>query len=109
MNEKNVKITKRVHGFKGHTSFHHVEILNSFDPKLQLKDTESEIKNKLINLLTQLKGFKLVTTLVFKKIESDDKTIYDNFYLQSKVETIINEGDIDDVFESIYTTIISNI
>ena len=104
-----MKITKRVHAFKGYTSFYHVEILNSFGPELQLKDTESAIKNKLIDLLTQLKGFKLVTTLVFKKTESDDKTIYDNFYLQSKAEAVINESDIDDVFESICTTVISNI
>ena len=42
--------------------------------------------------------------LVFKKIESEDKTKYDNFYSSSKAEIIINESDIDDVFQSIYTT-----
>ena len=47
--------------------------------------------------------------LVFKKIESEDKTKYDTFYLNSKMEIIISESDIDDAFESIYTTIISNI
>ena len=31
------------------------------------------------------------------------------FYSNSKAEIIINESDIDYVFESIYTTIISNI
>ena len=31
------------------------------------------------------------------------------FYLNSKVEIINNEIDVDDVFKSIYTTIISNI
>ena len=53
-----------------------VEIINSFNPELQLEDTESAIKNNLIELLTQLKRFKFVTTLVlvFKKIESEDKT-----------------------------------
>ena len=45
--------------------------------------------------------------LVFKKIESEDKTKYDTFYSNSKAEIIINEKDIDDVFESIYTTITS--
>ena len=61
-------------------------MLNSFNPELQLKDTESEIKSKLIELLTQLKGFKFVTTLllVFKKIESEDKTKYDNVYSSFK-------------------------
>ena len=38
--------------------------------------------------------------LVFKKIESDDK---------NKAETITNESDIDNVFKSIYTTVIKNI
>ena len=31
------------------------------------------------------------------------------FYLNSKAELIIEESDIDDVFKSIYTTIILNI
>ena len=46
--------------------------------------------------MTQLKGFKSVTALVlvFKKIESEDKTKYDNFYWSSKAELIINESDI---------------
>ena len=88
-----------------------VEFLYSFNSDLHLKDAESAIKSKLINLLTQLKDFNFVTTviLVFKKIENDDKTKYDTFYLNSKAEIIINESDIDDVFESIYTTIITNI
>ena len=54
----------------------------------------------IIHLLTQLKGFKFVTTLilVFKKIESGDKTKYESFYSSSKAEIIINETGIDDVF-----------
>ena len=62
-------------------------------------------------MFTQFKGFKYVTALVlvFKKTECEDKTKYDTFCLHSKGETIINENDIDDVFQSIYTTIISNI
>ena len=74
---------KKGHAFKGFASTYNVEILNSFNPELQLKDTESAIKSKLIELLTQLKGLKFVTTLVlvFKKIETKiDKTKYDNFY-----------------------------
>ena len=72
LNEKNVKITKREHAFKAYPSTCNVEILNSFNPEIQLKDTESALKSKPIELLTQLKGFKFVITLVlvFKKIES---------------------------------------
>ena len=47
--------------------------------------------------------------LVFKKIKSQDKTKFDNFSSSSKAEIIINESDIDDIFESINSTIISNI
>ena len=46
---------------------------------------------------------------MLKKIENKDKTKYDNFYSRLKAEIIINESDIDDVFKSIYTTIITNI
>ena len=60
--------------------------------------------------MTELKGFKFVTTLVleFKKIQSDDKTRYNTFYSILKAEAIVHESKIDDVFESIYSTIISN-
>ena len=62
--------------------------------------------------MTKLRGFKFVTTWVLdsKKIENYDKRIYDTFYLYSKAETILYETAVyDDVFKSIYTTIISNI
>ena len=64
MNEKNTKITKQEQAFKGYTSTYNVEILNSFNPELQSKDTKSVIKSKLTELLTLLGGFKFVTILV---------------------------------------------
>ena len=88
-----------------------LKISNSFNPELQLKDIEYPIKNKLNKLLSKLREFKFVTTLVlaFKKIERKDKTKFDNFYSSLNAELIINESDIDNVFKSIYSTIISNI
>ena len=47
--------------------------------------------------------------LVYKMIKGEDKTKYGNFYSSSKAEIIVNENDIDDMFHSIYTTIIRNI
>ena len=107
---KNVKIIKRAHASRGYTNSHKVDILNSFNPELQLKDTKFAIKTKLIELLTQLKGFKFVVTLVsvLKKIENQDILKYNTFYLHSEVETIVNESEINNAFESIYTAIISN-
>ena len=85
--------------------------MNSVNPELQLKDNEYAITNTILDLLTKLKTFKFVTTLnlEFQKIESDDKTIKSTFNSNSKAKTIINERDIDNVFESIYSAIISDI
>ena len=85
--------------------------MNSFNLELQLKDTEFATRNKLIYLLTELKGFKFATTLVldFNKIENDDKTKYITFYLNSKAEPVIDGSDNNDAFDSIYSTITSNI
>ena len=47
LNEKKIKITKREHAFKGYASICNVKILNSFNPELHPKDTESAIKKKL--------------------------------------------------------------
>ena len=41
MDEKNVKITKRSYAYKGYAKAYNVEILNSFNPELQLHDTAS--------------------------------------------------------------------
>ena len=43
--------------------------LNSFNPELKLKDNKFAIKNKLIDLLAELKGFKFVTALVLERNE----------------------------------------
>ena len=106
--KKKVKITKRTHAFKFYASIYNAEILNSFNSELQLKDTVSAIKSKLIKLL---KSFKFMTTLVlvFKKKESEDKSKCDAFYSNSKAEIIINESNINEVFQSIYTITSSNI
>ena len=89
----------------GFASTFNVQVLNSYNPELQLKRIESAIKSKLMELLTQLKGFKFVTA-AFEKIEIEDKEQFDSFYLNSKVEVAINESDTDDVLQS---AIITNI
>ena len=54
-----------------YASIYSVEIYNSLNLELQLKDTKSAIRNKLIDLLTdflltELKSFKFVRTLVLE-------------------------------------------
>ena len=84
---KNVKTTIKAHAFKCYTSFYNVKVLRFFDPKLQLKDTESAIKNKLKKLLTELREFKFSAwgDRKWRKTKNG-----------SKVEITINESDIDD-------------
>ena len=54
---KNGKITKPSHAYKVCLSTHSVEILNSFNPELQLKGTAFVIRKKLKKLFTELRGF----------------------------------------------------
>ena len=87
MDEKYAKITKESHAYKGYPSSYNTDIFNYFIPELQLKDTESTIRNKLKDLLSEMRDFIFVTTLV-KKVESGDATKYTTFYSNSKAEII---------------------
>lgn len=61
-------------------------------------------------MLNKLRGFKFVITLVLKfkkKTVKKDKTKYTTFYLNLKTVTIICNADIDSIFKSIYSMIIS--
>ena len=53
------KITIRSLTFKGYASSYNVEILNSFNLLTTTQDTESSLKTKPKELLTELRGFKL--------------------------------------------------
>ena len=55
MDEKKTKITKQSHPYKSYANSYSVEILDSFNHELQLKDIDYAIINKVINLLTELK------------------------------------------------------
>ena len=55
LNEKDVKVTKRANAFKGYASSYNVEILNYFNPELQLKDTNYAIKNKFKKIIVSIK------------------------------------------------------
>ena len=111
MDENVLKITKRSHSYKDSLSTHSVKILNSFSSELQVKYTKFAVKYKPIDLLSKLREFKFVTTLdfEFETTESYVKAIYSTFLSNSKVETIIMENNIADLFEKIYNTIILNI
>lgn len=91
LHEKDIKISKQSHAYGDYVSTCNVDTLYSFSHELE----------ELINFFFELRAFKLVITLVleFEKIEKDDETKYTIFYSNSKAETTINEGDINDIFE----------
>ena len=65
--EKTIKKQEqKKHAFKNYAHAYYVEILNFLNPELEIKNTESAIKNKQKKLLTELRGFKYFVTLVLK-------------------------------------------
>ena len=82
LTKQNVKITTQADAFNGYASCYNVDILNSFNPELKLKDTKSTIENKLKDSLSKLRQFKFAKTLVLvlKRIESESATKFDLFY-----------------------------
>ena len=50
-------MTKQEHAFKDYASTYNVEISNSFNSELQLKDTESAIKSKANRIIDSIKRF----------------------------------------------------
>ena len=81
---------------------HHynIEVLNIFDPELQLINTKPMIKNKLKELLSELKK----SMLVFRYQKRNDCKIF-----HSSAILIASDSDIDEAFKSMYQTIMMKI
>ena len=67
---ENVKVTKLSHAYKDYASTFNVDNLNSFNPEIQLENSEFTIKNSLKDLLSELRGFKFAITLVSEFLTS---------------------------------------
>ena len=70
-----------------------MEVLNSSDPELQVKNAEPETKNKSKKLLNELRGFGLKIKKKNKKNKIETK--YSTFYSNSKAETSIHDTDMN--------------
>ena len=81
---------------------YNVEILNIFDPELQLINTKSIIKNKFKEVLSELKKFKAQTILILDYKKRNDRKI---FYLCTKL--IASNLDIDEAFKSMHQNIMT--
>ena len=65
---------------------YNVKILNIFDPELQLINTKPIIKNKLKELLSELKKFKVQTIFVLECKKRNYRKI---FHSNAKLITVI--------------------
>ena len=83
---------------------YNVEILNIFDPDLQLTNTKAMIKSKWKVLLSELKKFKVQTILVLDYKKRNDHKI---FHWSTKL--IARDSDIDETFKSMHQIIMSKI
>ena len=68
---------------------YNVEILNLFHPELQLLSTKPMLKNKLKELLSELKKFKVQTILVLDYKKSNDCKI---FHSSTRLKSDIDES-----------------
>ena len=75
-----------------YTTQYEVEVLNLFDPELQLVNTKPMIKNKLKEFLSEMKNFKVYTIVLDCKKRNDRKIF------QSNAKLIASDSDIDEAF-----------
>ena len=83
---------------------YNIEVLNLFDPGLQLINTKPIIKNRSKELLSELKKLKVQTILVLTYKRRNDSKI---FHLSIKV--IASDSDIDESFKSMHQSIMMKI
>ena len=76
--------------------------MNLFDAELQLNNTKRVIKNKLKELLCEIKNVQTILVLDFKK--RNDRKIF-----HSSTKLIANNSDIDEAFKFLYQSIMTEI
>ena len=100
------EVKKYVQSNSSNNCRHHynVEILNIFDRELQLIITNPVIKNKLKELLSEFKKFKVQTILVLDYMKKKDLKIF-----HSSAKLIASDSDIDEAFKSMHQNIMIKI
>ena len=78
--------------------------MNLFDQELQLINTKPVIKNKLKELLSELKRFKVQTILVLDYKKTNNYKIF-----HSSAKLIANDSDVDKAFMPMHQSIITKI
>ena len=93
-------IQQKDKALKGYTKSFEIGIKNNKDPLTQMQNTRKAIEQRAITLLNKIKGLKYVETLkvTFNKI-SDGEIVEKSAYFDSKVQTIINNTEINEALQ----------
>ena len=93
-------IQQKDKALKGYTKSFEIGIKNNKDPLTQMQNTRKAIEQRAITLLNEMKGLKYVETLkvTFNKI-SDGEIVEKLAYFNSKVQTIINNTEINEALQ----------
>ena len=83
---------------------YNIEIFNLFVQELQQINTKPMIKNKLKELLSELKKFKIQAILVLEYKKRNDRKIF-----LSSAKLIASDSDIDEAFRSMHQSIMTKI
>ena len=93
-------IQQKDKALKGYTKSFEIDIKNNKDPLAQMQNTRKAIEQRAINLSDEIKGLKYVETVkvTFNKI-SDGEIVEKSAYFNSKVQTIINNTEINEALQ----------
>ena len=100
------EVEKYVQSNSSDNCIHHynVEILNIFEPELQLINTKPMIKNKLKELFSESKNFKVQAILVLDCKKRNDCKIF-----HSCAKLIASDSEIDKAFKPIHESIMPRV
>ena len=83
---------------------YNVEILNIFDPELQLINTKPLIKSKLKELVSEMKKFKVQAIVILDYKKRNDCKIF-----HSSAKPIDSDSDIGETFKSMHQSFMTKI
>jgi len=99
--------TQKEQALRGFTRSYEISLVNKQDPFIQLLSTHSVVKNNLLKILNEMKGFKFNETLkiTFKKHKGDE-LIENEVYFNTKPRTVTNEIEIAELLQITHQQII---
>ena len=105
-------ITKYLSTFESYACSYIVEVSDSRDlPAIKLNITKNHVENKLKDILVEIKGFKFQITLQVtfcKEIKNGSTKHVPPIYLNSSIQTVAIDLDINNSLNTSYQTIFSN-